>query len=144
MTQNYCICNGKRYNTGDIVKVFWYNHLYGRNPCIKEAIFINCDPDKDEYNFQVDGQSFCYTQRLFYRIICKKSEDKNNQKQIQINQKSFADELKIDGLLIAWIWYVFIMAIALIFNDCIFIWIIASIVFFNYRSKKIKKGGYHK
>ena len=60
------------------------------------------------------------------------------------SQKShtFSDELNIDGLLIAWIWYVFIMVVGSIFYDRIGIWIITSVIFFSYRNKKLKEAGY--
>jgi hypothetical protein len=144
MTQNYFVYNGHRYNTGDSLRVCWYNPPYTQNCKIKEAIFVNCDPERDQYNFIVDGRSFCYTQKLFYRIICKTTPKSSVQGEIQIQKRTFSDELNIDGMLIAWIWYIFIMAIAVIFNDCIMMWIIASIVFFNYRNKKLNKGGYKK
>ena len=62
----------------------------------------------------------------------------NNQAHKQKQSKTFVDELNIDGLLIAWVWYVFIMVVAIIFKDCIGIWLLASAIFFSYRSRKLK------
>jgi hypothetical protein len=57
-------------------------------------------------------------------------------------QRTLKDELNIDGLLIAWIWYIFIMVIGTIFKGNIAIWIFTSIIFFNYRNKKLREAGY--
>lgn len=45
---------------------------------------------------------------------------------------------QIEGLPLAWAWYIFLMAISTIFKDNIGLWIFFSIVFFSYRSKKVK------
>ena len=135
MTQNYFIYNGATYRTGDIVKVLWYN-LYGRNPQVKEAIFVSCDPEKNEYNFKIDDQMYCYTQKLFYRIIYQNTEKPNMQNKACLQRRTFVDELNINGMLIAWIWYIFIMVIGFIFNDRILLWMVASFVFFKYRNNK--------
>ena len=55
---------------------------------------------------------------------------------------TFKDELNIDGMFIAWLWYVFIMLIATIFKDNIIIWTLTSLIFFHYRKTKLKEAGY--
>jgi hypothetical protein len=50
-------------------------------------------------------------------------------------------DCEIDGLFLGWVWYIFLMAIGTIFNGAIFIWLMISIVFFNWRAKKIKEEG---
>lgn len=47
---------------------------------------------------------------------------------------------KPDCLLIGWMWYVFIMGIAVIFNGRLFIWALATYTFVKWRKKKIKEG----
>jgi hypothetical protein len=143
MTQNYFTYNGVTYHTGDIVKVFWYS-IYAPTPKVKEAVFVSCDPEKDEYNFKVDEKMYCYTQELFYHMIYQNTEQSNMQNKAHLQGRTFVDELNMDGMLIAWIWYIFIMAIGVIFNDRIVLWIAASIIFFNYRNNKLKNGGKRK
>jgi hypothetical protein len=143
MTQNYFIYNGTTYRTGDIVKVLWYS-VYAPTPKVKEAVFVSCDPEKDEYNFKVDEKMYCYTQKLFCHMIYQNTERPNMQNKTHLQSRTFVDELNMDGMLIAWIWYVFIMAIGVIFNDRIVLWIAASIIFFNYRNNKLKNGGKRK
>jgi hypothetical protein len=63
----------------------------------------------------------------------------------QENKKhTLTEELSVEGLFIAWIWYIFIMVVAIIFNARIGIWLLASIIFFNYRNKKLKEAGFKK
>ena len=55
-------------------------------------------------------------------------------------EKQFKDRY-IDGLFIGWLWYVFLMAVATIFTGNVILWILISVVFFNWRKNKIKKEG---
>ena len=58
--------------------------------------------------------------------------------------KTIADELTVDSLLIAWTLYIIVMVGAIILNDCIMIWIVASYIFFRYRNKKLREVGFRK
>ena len=51
------------------------------------------------------------------------------------------DELRIDALCIAWVWYIFIMVIGTIFYDRLMIWGFATFVFGLYRDEKLKEAG---
>lgn len=145
MKQDYVIYKGKRYNSGDTINILWHTCGY-RNAHEHTGTFIDCDEEKDEYRFVVDGMTYCFNKKCFYRIMYDKTTSENSRSSLNKAPKkiTFKNELNIDGLLIAWIWYVFIMAIAIIFNDCIGIWILASVVFFNYRNKKLREAGYKK
>lgn len=142
MKQNYVIYKGEKYNSGDVMQIVWYTQ-----GCKKAhnytGVFLDCDEDKDEYRFIVDGQTYCFNKTCFCKIIKShsSSEEKNDCAEKNEKQTKFFDELNIDGMLIAWIWYIFIMVIASIFYARIGIWTLASVVFFKYRNKKIKKGG---
>lgn len=50
---------------------------------------------------------------------------------------------QIPGMMLGWLWYIVIMAVAVIFKEAIGIWVIASIVFLNWRKNKIEKEGYY-
>lgn len=144
MKQEYFIRNGIRYDKGTIVILLWFNP-YARNVYNEKAKFLYYDTDKDEYTFEIWGQTFTYPQEIFehkFVEIYDPNKVKAPKAQPQPKQHTFSDELKIDGLAVAWVWYVFIMAVAVIFYDRIGIWILASIIFFNYRSKKLKEAGY--
>ena len=143
MKQNYVIYNGVKYNSGDTIHILWYTNGY-RNKHNYTGVFIDCDEEKDEYRFTVDGQLYCFNKVCFWRTIRNTPIQETHFVKREARKATFKEELNIDGLLIAWIWYVFIMGVAIIFNDRIGIWILASIVFFNYRNKKLREAGFKK
>lgn len=143
MRQNYMIYKGKRYNSGDTIHILW--HMYGyRNTYKHTGVFLDYDKEKDEYRFVVDGITYNFNKICFYKIMQDQTEDFQianceHPKQTKI---TFKDELNIDGLLPAWLWYIFIMSVAVIFKDCVGIWILTSVIFFYYRNKKIREAGW--
>lgn len=145
MKQDYVICKGKRYNSGDTINIIWYDYRYN-NSYKHKGIFIDCDEEKNEYRFTVDGEMYCFNKVCFWKTVINNTTANQNKNCIDniSNKKTFKDELNIDGMLIAWMWYIFIMAVAIIFKDCLGIWAITSIIFFNYRNKKLKEAGYKK
>lgn len=53
------------------------------------------------------------------------------------------DAKYIDGIVSAWMWYIFIMVFALFFNgveNIIITWCVATFIFFQWKNKKIKGG----
>ena len=142
MKQNYIICKGKRYNSGDTMDILWYTNGY-RNAHNYTGIFVDCDPEKDEYRFIVDGFMYCFNKVCFWRIVVSEPiQDGPLHKIRKPSKPTFKEELSIDGLFVAWIWYIFIMLVLVIFNGRILGWIVASIVFFDYRNNKLRKAGY--
>lgn len=144
MRLNYFIRNGKTYNTGTIIIMRWFS-LTSRSLVRTKAKFLYYNTETKQYVMEIYGKEEFYEEdrfnRLFVEIYNQEVEriGHNN----NANKKhSFKDELNIDGLLIAWIWYVFVMAVAVIFYDRIAIWIVASIIFINYRKNKLKEAGY--
>lgn len=144
MKQNYFVHNGNRYDSGTIVILSRFD-IYSRRVCDTKAKFLYYDTETNEYFIEIYGKEYkydaTYFDNSFVRIYNPSVRCVNSSKQ-QEKTHTFADELNIDGLLIAWIWYVFIMAVGVIFYDRIGIWIFASIIFFNYRNKKLKEAGY--
>ena len=67
---------------------------------------------------------------------------KEHQMRMENNRLTFGKELAVDGMLIAWLWYVVLMAVTLIFNGFYLYWIFISICFFIYRYGKLKEEGY--
>ena len=141
MKQDYVIYKGVRYNSGDKIHILWYTDGH-RNVRNYTGIFVDCDEEKDEYRFTVDGILYRFNKTCFYQTIRNEPVQMSTQVKKEPLKATFKNELCIDGLLIAWMWYVFIMAIAVIFYDRIGIWILASVIFFNYRKKKLKEEGY--
>lgn len=97
-----------------------------------------------------DMKTYWYPDAKFNNIFIGLSGENNYKHQNWVQEKNgmlnskatFSDELNIDGMLIAWMWYIFIMLVSIIFKECIGVWIFASVVFFNYRKKKLKERGY--
>lgn len=144
MKQEYFIRNGVRYDKGTVVILLWFNP-YARNVYNEKSTFLYYDTDKNEYTFEIWGQKYTYPEEIFeHKFVEIYDPNKHKASKAQQHQKqhTFSNELSIDGLLIAWVWYVFIMVVGIIFNDRIGIWILTSIIFFNYRNKKLKEAGY--
>jgi hypothetical protein len=142
--QKYFIYDGKRYNSGTIVVIKWCNNIT-HTVCNARATFVDYDTENKEYTVEIYGNKHIYTENNFFKVFCYIVADdvSGNRNISHVPEKhAFTDELNIDGLFIAWIWYVFIMAVGVIFYDRIAIWILASIIFFNYRKKKLKEAGY--
>ena len=140
MVRKSVVCKGKVYRSGDVMDIWWYTNGY-KNVNKHTGIFIDCDEENDKYRFSVDGMTYCFNKVCFYRTIRNETVQESNARNNE-RSSTFKDELNIDGLFISWMWYIFIMVVAVIFKDCIGIWILASIVFFNYRNKKLKERGH--
>jgi hypothetical protein len=138
--QNYFIYNDVRYEEGTIVIIARFD-VNARRVCDTKAKFVYYDTETKEYYFDIYGKLCSYTEERF-KIIFRNiyTSNKINDNKLQQTEKaySFSDELNIDGMFIAWIWYIFIMAIGTIFKGNIIIWAWASYVFFNYRNKKLR------
>lgn len=143
MKQNYFIYNGRQYYSGTVIVIRWFSYL-SRSVCDTNAKFLHFDTEANKYFVEIYGKTYEYTSEEFHRDFRGIYGEQSNvtKKQIMPKKHTFSDELNIDGLLIAWIWYVFIMAVAVIFYDRIGIWIVASIMFFSYRNRKLKEAGY--
>ena len=144
MRKNYFIYNGEQYNEGESIVIKFFDHMAGKT-YNAHAKFLYYDTINKEYYVEIYGKKYAYTEDLFYKNLCNKGNPRaptEKSYNVKNKQYTFIDELNIDGLLIAWIWYIFIMAVGVIFYDRIGIWILASVIFFNYRKRKLKEEGY--
>lgn len=141
MKEKYFIYKGKRYNSGTTI-VIWWTCSYIKSVMRTSATFVEHDLSNDQYVVDIYGKKYFYSKDHFFSVLCTVVDKEETNAPKAAKSHTFTDELNIDGLLIAWIWYVFIMAIGVIFYDRIGIWILASVVFFNYRNKKLKEAGY--
>ena len=143
MKQNYFMYNGKKYDSGTDIIIKWCCPIV-KNVLNADATFIDYDTETKLYTVDIYGSRYTYSESNFFASLCCVLSKQT--RTIQVNQYTpnytFVNELNIDGMLIAWFWYIFIMLMAMIFYDRIGIWILASIVFFNYRNKKLKEAGY--
>lgn len=154
MKQNYFIHQGVRYYSGTTIIVKQNDKISGRVFDVK-ATFVYYDTESDRYAFSINRLTNIYPKKDFDRVFVGVTEDivrehdtnelMNKWAYTQGNKKhTLIEELSVEGMFIAWVWYVFIMIVAVIFNDRIGIWLFASIIFFNYRSKKLKEAGLKK
>ena len=151
MIQNYFVHNGQRYYTGTEIIVKQSEKFITGRMVDTKAIFMYFNTDTENFVFKINNCEHLYPKKMFDKVFvgvgdnvvdCETYKSNIAASNITIQQKhKFSDELRIDGMFLAWIWYVFIMAIAVIFRDRIGIWILASIIFFTYRNKKIKEEG---
>lgn len=141
MKENYFIYKGKQYNSGTIIVIRWFCYI-SCSMINTRATFIEHDLSNDQYVVEVYGEQYFYSEERFYNILCSVVDNNIVNVPKVPKECKFSDELNIDGLLIAWTWYIFIMVVGIIFYDRIGIWILASAIFFNYRNKKLKEAGY--
>lgn len=145
MKQNYFVYNDNRYDTGTIIILSRFD-IYSKRVRNTKAKFLWYDAELKMYGVEIYGKEYIYEEKSFNKDFLGIYEPNKTTEitQMLTNNKvyTFSDELNIDGLLIAWIWYVFIMVVAVIFYARIGIWILASVIFFDYRNKKLKEAGY--
>lgn len=151
MRVGFFIYNGNKYPSGTIIKVRMNDNVIGAE-YITDACFCFVILESGRYVFKVRDKKYCYPQALFWQVFEGVTNSIDQQYVIQAETEvfgfyrpkklSFTEELNIDGMFLAWLWYIFIMLVAIIFNDRLVIWIAASIIFFNYRKRKLRKEGY--
>ena len=142
--------NGKLYNTGTVVIIKSFNRF--GNPCTKEVSFMYQDVERERVIFKTEGVICHYPKDQFYNVLIAVADNIDNQVVGEVKQRiqkentgpTVQDELNIDGLFIAWVWYIIIMVVSGLFNDRILAWTGASIIFFHYRKEKLRKAGFKK
>ena len=141
MKQDYFVYNGIKILSGTVIA------FKNRN-----VIFLAYSTD-DKNCFFGNMDRYCiesYPIEKFESCIDCITNEKDNRYQDWCDKRcanvkhnnNFTDELNNDSLFLAWIWYIFIMAISIIFNGFWLIWIVASYIFFDYRKEKLRKAGY--
>lgn len=132
MKQNYFTVNNKEYYTGT---VFLVRHTSG----VVKASFMYYDTEYKKFVYKANDCVWCVGNDEFQLRFLSVTDGVDDSVSIPTREKMKDSE--IDGLFIGWIWYIFLMTISVIFNDRIVLWIIISVVFFSWRSKKIKEEG---
>lgn len=142
--------NNKYYDYGTIIKAKIQNKE-------TKITFISYNTESKKYLFKINAYNYkdgyylvSYTEQEFKNSIIEVT-DMIDIKYVQwhplqdnstANKLTFMDELKVDGLFIAWLWYIFLMGITFIFIGRIFYWTVISLGFFIYRYGKLKEEGY--
>lgn len=150
MKEYHFYYNGKQYNTGTIV-VIKSSNRFG-DSCVKQVSFMYQDLERERVVFKTEGVTCHYPKSQFYNALIdvidnvdtQATEDVKRNIQKENVGPTIQNELSIDGLFIAWIWYIIIMVVSVLLNDRILAWVGASIIFFNYRKEKLRKAGFKK
>ena len=149
--QYYFIYNGKRIETGTILKIKPWRNSMGE--CfVEEIVFEWYVPEIDLYVFRYTSNygtkgSGMYGYIFKEYLICPTSKMdvyvvRDHNMLMENNNLTFVKELQVDGMAIAWLWYVVLMAVTLIFNGFIVYWVLINLCFFIYRYGKLKEEGY--
>lgn len=141
MKQNYFIYNGIKYYTGTEIIILKYPY---NNPVFSDlAYFIYYDVINDiyAYRLKLSNRIFIQHGQIFKNEFGGITGKVNSS--IVVPQTKQLKDFQIPSLFIGWGWYIFIMSVGLIFNARIIIWIFTSIIFFNWRNKKIEEEGYY-
>lgn len=139
MKQNYFIYKNTKYNSGTIFVI----KDYFSNGKEIEATFICYDTDWDKYFYRFNGKSYSMNSKHFWNgfVTVTNKFDVKEQGAVLIRKKEF----DIPGMMLGWMWYIFLMLLSSIFKDAIGLWIVFSVGFFSWRSQKIKdEGTYYK
>ena len=132
MKQGYFIVNGAKYHTGSIFII----KDMGKNV---EASFLYYDTDKQRYFYKIKDCVWNVDNKNFWRMFVSTTDKRDESMRAPTTKTK--NDIEIPGLFIGWVWYIFLMAISVIFNGAIFFWILYSVIFFKWREKKIKEEG---
>ena len=149
--QYYFIYNGKRIETGTILKIKPWRPSSVEQP-VEEITFEWYVPEMDLYVFKytstygTKGSGMRGDELKKYLIHPTNKINtyvvQEHQMRMENNKLTFGKELQIDSMFFAWMWYIVLMAITFIFNGFVFYWIFLSICFYIYRNGKLKEEGY--
>ena len=149
--QYYFMYNNNRIECGTILK-FKLIPNFDKTYFGEEVTFLWYNSKEDVYWIMYSSFRGVNTRGIMgdnFKKFLIEPTNKVNQYVIEQHEKveenrklTFSKELKLDGMAYAWIWYIFLMGITTIFVGNIYYWIVISVIFFSYRERKIKEGGY--
>ena len=134
MFQDYFILDGKKYYTGTIF-------IVKDNFEESEATFVCYDTERQMYVYKLEHVMCHVYQERFYNCIVRVTNNVDNN--VHFPETKTLPDKCINGLLLGWLWYIFLMVIATIFKGNVILWIIISCVFFDWRKKKVEKEGHY-
>ena len=147
MRQKFFIYKGKKYPSGAILKI---KPTVGRTAYpypvkFEEGTFVCYDTQTLHYFVKVGGTMNLLSEKGFLDLLVEPTDRINHEFLAKVAEESrwtFSRELAIEGMPLAWLWYIFLMGITLIFNGALVYWTIISVIFFTHRNKKLKEAGY--
>ena len=145
MKQYYFYHNGRQITSGTILKFKPYCIDYFWKLYTEEVTFIWYEPNTGFYYIQVGnrGERIPKDKFDYYFIAPTITQDVEfiNQQKANEDKSSmtFMEELQIDGMFLAWLWLIFLLAITFIFKGFYIYWAVIIAVFICYRSSKIQQ-----
>ena len=130
--EDFIVVNGVKYYTGTVFIIDF-------NGKVQEAAFVCYVTKTNRVRCKLPDSYWFINADAFRNMIVKVTDKVNFSVRTPITHKK--SEMEIDGLFLGWVWYIFLMAISTLFYDRIGLWILISVVFFNWRNKKIKEEG---
>ena len=140
----YFVYNGKRYECGTVIIC-----RHKSSNITYEVVFLCYNDEFNTFTYQgknggplysIDGKNFYDNFVGVKDEVCESIRDKFLQSIESSDKKNtLKEELMNDNILIAWIWYIFIMCIAIIFHWRVVIWLAATYIFIDYRNKELRK-----
>lgn len=130
---NYFVVDGKKYYAGTVFKVKEMGEIV-------DATFV-CTYFVSHVNivYTIKGKRHLVPIQMFKdKFVCITN---NTNLEAQTPKTKHIRDRDINGMALGWLWYIFLMALSAIFKDCIGLWILISVVFFDWRNKKIQKEG---
>ena len=104
--------------------------------------FVGYNKETKRYLLRLNNHIYEYTEEIFRDKLIGIEGMKSMYILKRSRKATFKEEMGIDQLFLGWVWYICIMAIALIFNCRVLIWFWATAFFFTYRKQKLKEAGY--
>ena len=132
MRRNYFIINGEKYYTGTVFIIMDLGQQ-------KEASFICYDEERKKYLYKIKQCTWFTDDETFQKRFVRLTNKIDINVHMPVTKR--LPNSRINGLPLGWLWYIFLMGISVIFKDVIGLWILISVVFFSWRTEKIKKEG---
>lgn len=132
--RNYFIVDGVKYYSGTI---FIIEHA-GKEI---EATFVLDNVSCKYFLYRIGQRGYTERYKDFQEhFVAVTGKINPNERGPVLKKKK---EFDIPGMALGWTWYIFLMLLSIIFKDVIGLWILISVIFFSWRSKRIKKQGYY-
>lgn len=138
MNKNYFIFNNKQYFPETLIQI--------KTECRKDfgfysiLKFIRYNNDNNLYYFSSLFDKWHYYKLTYQELL--DCIDKVQAEGLPI-QTSKLNPAYVDGIVEAWVWYILIMIFAVFvkgIGETLIVWIVATIIFFQWRYKKINGG----
>ena len=152
MRQWYFDYNGKRYYSGQVILIKGGYDPILQTVISQKAVFVFCETNHGRYVYKTmnNGSSckwatYSVFADMFLGVVEGKTapeyvQQEYNQWHQQHRKLTLLEEIEhIEGMLGAWIMYVFAMLASLVCKEWYCGWLLASVIFWGYRYNKLEE-----